>query len=44
MSGLYMLDTNTVSYIIKDQSREAQRRLAALGPDEDVCISAVTEA
>jgi tRNA(fMet)-specific endonuclease VapC len=43
MSRLYMLDTNTVSYILKGKSPAARARLAALGPDEVACISIVTE-
>jgi len=38
-----MLDTNTVSYILKGKSPAARARLAALGPDEVACISIVTE-
>lgn len=40
----YMLDTNTVSYILKGRSLHARRKMGSLGPDEDVCISSVTEA
>jgi tRNA(fMet)-specific endonuclease VapC len=43
MSRLCMLDTNTVSYILKGKSPAARARLAALGPDEVACISIVTE-
>ncbi|HTW79661.1 MAG TPA: type II toxin-antitoxin system VapC family toxin [Terracidiphilus sp.] len=43
MSRLYMLDTNTVSYILKGKSPAARARLASLGPDEVACISIVTE-
>jgi tRNA(fMet)-specific endonuclease VapC len=43
MSRLYMLDTNTVSYILKGKSPAARTRLAALGPDEVACISIITE-
>jgi tRNA(fMet)-specific endonuclease VapC len=43
MNRLYMLDTNTVSYILKGKSPVARARLAALGPDEVACISIVTE-
>ena len=43
MSRLYMLDTNTVSYIVKGKSPAARARLAALGTDESACISIVTE-
>ena len=38
-----MLDTNTVSYILKGKSPAARARLAALGTDEAACISIVTE-
>ena len=38
-----MLDTNTVSYILKGMSLAARRRLAGLGPREIACISAVSE-
>jgi tRNA(fMet)-specific endonuclease VapC len=43
MSRLYMLDTNTVSYIVKGKSPAARARLASLGADETACISIVTE-
>jgi tRNA(fMet)-specific endonuclease VapC len=39
-----MLDTNTVSYILKGVSLAARDRLIGLGPDEAACISAITEA
>ena len=39
-----MLDTNTVSYILKDTSRAARVRLSTLGPNEAACISCITEA
>lgn len=38
-----MLDTNTVSYILKGKSPAARVRLASLGPDQVACISIVTE-
>ena len=38
-----MLDTNTVSYIVKGKSPAARARLAGLGMDETACISIVTE-
>jgi len=38
-----MLDTNTVSTILKGKSPAARARLASLGPDEVACISIVTE-
>ncbi len=43
MSRLYVLDTNTVSYILKGKSPAARSRLASLGEDEIACISIVTE-
>jgi tRNA(fMet)-specific endonuclease VapC len=44
MTRLYLLDTNTVSYILKGLSPAARDRLAHLGPDEAACVSAITEA
>ena len=38
-----MLDTNTVSDIMKGTSRAARRRLQKLDSDEIACISAITE-
>ena len=43
MSRLYMLDTNTVSYILKGKSPVARKRLANLAADEVACISIITE-
>jgi tRNA(fMet)-specific endonuclease VapC len=43
MSRLYMLDTNTVSHILKGKSPAARARIASLGPDKVACISIVTE-
>lgn len=43
MTRLYMLDTNTVSYIFKGISSAARRRLVELGPGEVACISSITE-
>jgi tRNA(fMet)-specific endonuclease VapC len=43
MSRLYMLDTNTVSYIVKGKSPAARAKLASLGADETACLSIVTE-
>jgi len=43
MSRLYMLDTNTVSYIVKGKSPAARAKLAGLGTDETACISIITE-
>ena len=39
----YMLDTNTVSYIIKGEFPSIQQRLIS-GPMASLCISAITEA
>lgn len=39
-----MLDTNTVSYILKGISPAARVRLSGLGTDEIACISSITEA
>ena len=44
MTRLYMLDTNTVSYILKGMSPAARIRLSTLGPNEVTCISSITEA
>jgi len=41
---IYLLDTNTVSSIVKGQSRHARRKLARVSVDHDVCISVMTEA
>jgi tRNA(fMet)-specific endonuclease VapC len=41
---LYMLDTNTVSYMANGKSKAARARLLNLGVDEAVCLSVVTEA
>jgi tRNA(fMet)-specific endonuclease VapC len=39
-----MLDTNMVSYILKGKSPKARRRLEEVSNDDEVCISAITEA
>ncbi|MCX6594619.1 MAG: PIN domain-containing protein [Acidobacteria bacterium] len=44
MSRLYLLDTNTVSYIAKGRSLAARARLEALAEGEMACVSSVTEA
>ena len=44
MSRLYMLDTNTVSYIVSGKSPASRARLANLPPGELACISVITEA
>ena len=41
---LYLLDTNTVSYILSGHSDAARRRLLRLDSKERVAISAITEA
>ena len=43
MSRIYLLDTNTVSYIVKGRSLAARTRLASLPPDR-ITISSITEA
>jgi tRNA(fMet)-specific endonuclease VapC len=40
----YMLDTSTISYIVKNQSLTARARLANLKHGEVACISTITEA
>lgn len=42
MSGRYLLDTNTASYVIRGEPPQVRRRLAEL-PMEAVAISAITE-
>jgi tRNA(fMet)-specific endonuclease VapC len=44
MNALYMLDTNTVSYIAKGHSKAARSRMLNLEEDEVVCLSVITEA
>lgn len=44
MNITYMLDTNTVSYIVKNQSKHARQKLLKHSEEDDVCISAITEA
>ena len=41
---IYLLDANTVSYIVKGQSRHARRKLERVSVDHDVSISVMTEA
>lgn len=43
MGTLYLLDTNTVSYIIKGHPASARRHLIRM-PAEQIAISAITEA
>jgi len=44
MSRRYMLDTNTVSYIVSGKSPAARAKLAGLLHNQIACISAITEA
>ena len=41
---IYLLDTNTVSYIVRGHSRRARRKLERVSADHDACISVITEA
>jgi tRNA(fMet)-specific endonuclease VapC len=41
---LYMIDTNTVSYIVRGRSAAARARLAGLRDHEIGCLSVITEA
>jgi tRNA(fMet)-specific endonuclease VapC len=43
MNRLYLLDTNTVSYILKGVSPAARKRLTRLGPQQIACVSAISE-
>ena len=43
MPSFYLLDTNTVSYVLKGNIPEVRRRLARV-PMADVAVSVVTEA
>jgi len=44
MTRLWMLDTNTVSYIVRGKSPAARAKLYKLPGDEIACISVITEA
>ena len=44
MNRRYMLDTNTVSYIVKGKSPAARIKLAGLPQNDIACISTITEA
>jgi tRNA(fMet)-specific endonuclease VapC len=44
MTRLWMLDTNTISYIVRGKSPAARAQLYKLRGDEVGCISAITEA
>ena len=39
-----MIDTNTVSYIVKGKSQTARAKLAGLNDGEIACASIITEA
>jgi tRNA(fMet)-specific endonuclease VapC len=41
---LFMLDTNTVSYLINKRSTRVQEQMDALPPEDRTCISVITEA
>jgi tRNA(fMet)-specific endonuclease VapC len=41
---LFMLDTNTISYLIHKRSIGVQERMDALSPEDRICISVITEA
>ena len=41
---LYLLDTNTVSYILNGRSMAARKQLYSLPPTDAACFSAITEA
>ncbi len=43
MATLYLLDTNTLSYIATGRSPAARVRLAGLGRHETACVSTVSE-
>jgi tRNA(fMet)-specific endonuclease VapC len=44
MTRILLIDTNTVSYIVRGRSRAARGKLAGLKEDEVGCISAISEA
>jgi len=44
MNVIYLLDTNTLSYIANGKSQAARAHLASLGAGETACISSITEA
>ena len=44
MNTRYLLDTNTVSYVLKRRSPAVLSRLKGLRANEEVCISCLTEA
>jgi len=44
MSRIWMLDTNTVSHIVRGKSPAARAKLESLKGEETACISVITEA
>jgi tRNA(fMet)-specific endonuclease VapC len=44
MSQIWMLDTNTVSYIVRGKSPAARAKLESVKGEELACISVITEA
>jgi len=44
MTTVYLLDTNTVSTIVRGKSAAARAKLASLTEDEIACVSVITEA
>jgi tRNA(fMet)-specific endonuclease VapC len=44
VTRIWMLDTNTVSYIIRGKSPAARAKLDSLKGEETACVSAITEA
>jgi|SRR5208282_2780118 len=44
MTRLWMLDTNTVSYVVRGKSPAARTKLDSLKGEETACISVITEA
>ena len=43
MTELFMLDTNTVSYLVKGRSAAARRSMYGLRPHQNACISTIVE-
>ncbi len=44
MTHFFMMDTNTVSHVIKGKSKLAREKLASLCENQIACISVITEA
>jgi tRNA(fMet)-specific endonuclease VapC len=44
MSQIWMLDTNTVSYIVRGKSAAARAKLESVEREETACISVISEA